>query len=129
MKRFWAVVAVALLGIMILGTGSLAAEKIRIGVSIPTADHGWTGGIVWWAQRAIKDWQEKDPNIEFHLVTADAPPKQVADVEDLMAKGIHALVILPHDSAPLTPICTMAHQVVNSVVVVARGLGDPVEYY
>ena len=74
MKRFWAVVAVALLGIMILGTGSLAAEKIRIGVSIPTADHGWTGGIVWWAQRAIKDWQEKDPNIEFHLVTADAPP-------------------------------------------------------
>lgn len=127
MKRFWAVVAVALLGIMILGTGSLAAEKIRIGVSIPTADHGWTGGIVWWAQRAIKDWQEKDPNIEFHLVTADAPPKQVADVEDLMAKGIHALVILPHDSAPLTPICKKAHQEGIKVVVVDRGLVEPVE--
>lgn len=126
MKRFAAIVAAALLGVMILSAGAFAADKMRIGVSIPTADHGWTGGIVWWAQKAIKEWEAKDANLEFHLVTADAPPKQVADVEDLMAKNIDALVILPHDSAPLTPVCEKAHKEGVKVVVVDRGLTKPV---
>ncbi|RLS92109.1 MAG: hypothetical protein DWI12_12015, partial [Planctomycetota bacterium] len=27
------------------------AAKIRIGVSIPSADHGWTAGVVYWAKQ------------------------------------------------------------------------------
>jgi len=103
-------------------TVAFAAEKIRIGISIPSADHGWTGGVVWWSKKAIGDWQKRDPNIEFFLVTADAPAKQVGDVEDLMVKGIQALVILPHDSAPLTPIVAEVHDKGVYTVVVDRGL-------
>ena len=41
------------------------ADTIRIGVSIPAADHGWTGGIVWWAEQAKKTWEKKDPKYFF----------------------------------------------------------------
>ncbi|MGA1017472.1 MAG: hypothetical protein ACO3YY_05740 [Phycisphaerales bacterium] len=30
-----------------------AAPKIKIGVSVPAADHGWTAGVVWWAKEAM----------------------------------------------------------------------------
>ena len=103
-------------------TSAFAADKIKIGVSIPSADHGWTGGIVWWSNKAIADWKKADPDIEFFLVTADAPAKQVGDVEDLMVKGIDALVILPHDSAPLTPIVAEVNSKGVYTVVIDRGL-------
>ncbi len=103
-------------------TGAFAADKVKIGVSIPSADHGWTGGIVWWSKKAIADYKKIDPNVEFFLVTADSPAKQVGDVEDLMVKGIDALVILPHDSAPLTPIVAEAYAKGVYTVVVDRGL-------
>jgi len=112
---------------MVFAGSVFGAEKIKIGVSIPSADHGWTGGIVWYAQQAIQDWQAKDPDIEFFLVTADGPAKQVGDVEDLMVKGIDALVILAHDSAPLTPIVAEAYDEGIFIVSVDRGLTKPVE--
>ena len=120
------VLAVAL--VFALGvTGAFAADKVKIGVSIPSADHGWTGGIVWWSKKAIADYQKIDPNVEFFLVTADSPAKQVGDVEDLMVKGIDALVILPHDSAPLTPIVAEAYAKGIYTVVVDRGLTKPAQ--
>ena len=99
-----------LLASLLLPGAALAQGKVRIGVSIPTADHGWTGGINWWAQKAIKDWQAKDKDVQIFLVTADNPQKQVNDVEDLMTKGIQALVILAHDSATLTPVVKKAYE-------------------
>ncbi len=119
-------ILIALALCMVLG-GTAFAQKIRIGVSIPTADHGWTGGINYYAQKAIKDWQAKDKDIQFFLVTADSPAKQVNDVEDLMVKGIDALVILAHDSAPLTPVVKKAANKGIYIVSVDRGLTEPVE--
>lgn len=100
------------------------AKKLKVGVSIPTADHGWTGGINYWAQTAIKEWKAKDKNVEFFLVTADSPAKQVNDIEDLMVKGIDALVILAYDSAPLTPVVKKAYDKGIYVVSVDRGLTE-----
>ena len=101
--------------------------KIRIGVSIPSADHGWTGGVVWWAQKTIKELKVEDPNLEFYLVTADSATKQVADVEDLMIKGIDALFVLAHDSAPLTPVVASVAEKGVYVVSVDRGFTRKVE--
>jgi ribose transport system substrate-binding protein len=72
------ILAVALM-VAMLGVGALAAETIKIGVSIPTADHGWTGGINYWAQVAIDDWKAQDADIEFFLVTAANPAEHLAD--------------------------------------------------
>ncbi len=103
MKRKTLVVLAVLFGLCLWAGAGQAGEKVKIGISCPTADHGWTGGIVWWAQKAVKELGEKYPNAEFLLVTADAPAKQISDVEDLVTKGIKALVVLPHEPAPLTP--------------------------
>lgn len=100
MRKF--VLAASLLLCLAVGMAR-AGEKVRIGVSIPTADHGWTGGIVWWAQKAVDEFKAKYPEAEILLVTADAPAKQIADIEDLVVQGIRALVVLPHEPAPLTP--------------------------
>lgn len=124
-KRFVSL-AVILVFIFSLST-AFAADKMKVGVSIPSADHGWTGGIVWWAKKAIDDLQKSNPNVEFFLVTADSPAKQVDDVEDLMVKGINALVILPHDSAPLTPTVAKVHGEGVYTVVVDRGLTKPAQ--
>lgn len=104
-----------------------ATKKLKIGVAIPSADHGWTGGVVWWAKKAISDWQKKDKNIEFYLVTSESASQQVSQVEDLMVKGIDALVILAHDSAPLTPVVEQAKKKGIYIVSVDRGLTKPVE--
>ncbi len=103
-----------------------AQDEIRIGVTIPSADHGWTGGVVYWAQQAIKDWEAKADDVTFFLETADSPATQVSVVEDLMIKEIDALVILAHDSAPLTPIVKQASEEGIYVVSVDRGLTEPV---
>ncbi|MGM0640876.1 MAG: ABC transporter substrate-binding protein [Thermotogota bacterium] len=115
-------IVVSLVFVLLLTMGF--AAKYRIGVSIPSADHGWTGGIVFWAERAIKDWEEKNPDLDFFLVTADNSAKQVGDVEDLMVKQIDALVILPHDSASLTPIVSEVYEEGIFTVVVDRGLTE-----
>jgi len=126
LKRMAFIVAVVM--VVALAGSLFAADLIRIGVAIPTADHGWTGGVVWWAQQAIKDWQAKDANVRFYLTTADSPASQVGDVEDLMVRGIDALVILAHDSASLTPIVEQAYNSGILIVSVDRGLVKPVEH-
>ena len=127
MKRSALVIAMAVIITTILSLPILAAEPLRIGVAIPTADHGWTGGIVWWARQAIDDWNAKDPDLDFFLVTADSASQQVDQIEDLMVKGIDALVVLAHDSAPLTPVVEKAYREGIFIVSVDRGLTKPVE--
>lgn len=108
------------------GTQEAAGPKVmKIGVSIPSADHGWTGGIVWWANKAVKDLEKEQPGaFEFRVVTADSPSSQVRNVEDLNVWGMDYLVILPHESAPLTPIVREVHDSGVKVFVIDRGLTD-----
>jgi ribose transport system substrate-binding protein len=126
MKKLLVVfVCIALLAIPAFAAGSKESGVIKIGVSIPSADHGWTGGIVWWANKAVKDIEAAQPGkFEFRVVTADGPSSQVRNVEDLMVWGMQYLVILPHESAPLTPIVKEAHGKDIKVLVIDRGLTD-----
>lgn len=98
------------------------AKKPRIGVSIPAADHGWTAGVGWWARRAVKLY----PEVEWTIVTADGPQKQIGDIEAMMARGIDGLVILATESAPLTPVAKQAHDRGIFIVNVDRGFLEPV---
>jgi ribose transport system substrate-binding protein len=122
MKKILAVLLMA----ATVATGAVFAQAkaVKVGVSIPTADHGWTGGINYYAQKAINDWKAKDKNVTFYLVTADSAQKQVNDIEDLMVKGIDALVVLAYDSAPLTPVVKKAYDKGIYVVSVDRGLTE-----
>jgi len=96
---------------------------IKIGVTVPTADHGWTGGVVWWTEKAIKDWEAKDPNIKFIFKTAADAASMASVVEDMMVQDIDALVILPHD-ASVTPVVKEAYDSGIFTVVIDRGLTE-----
>ena len=37
----------------------------KIGISLPTATHGYMGRVNWWVQKAIEDWKEKDTISSF----------------------------------------------------------------
>jgi ABC-type sugar transport system, periplasmic component len=128
LKKIATVFVIFLIVALIISAFTFAAPKtIRIGVSVPTADHGWTGGALFYAKKAITDWQKQDKNIQFFLVTADSPAQQVSQVEDLMIKKIDGLAVLAYDSAPLTPIIEKAFNQGIYIVSVDRGLTKPVQ--
>lgn len=97
-------------------------KKIKIGVSYPAADHGWTAGVGWWVKRSIALY----PDVEWIHKPAADPQKQIADVEDMMVKGIDGLVILCTESAPLTPVARKVHEKGIFIVNVDRGFTEPV---
>ncbi len=65
MKHVIRAVGAGMLALGMLGlTGAGVAradEKVVLGVAIPTADHGFTGGIVWWANKAKADLEKAHP--------------------------------------------------------------------
>ncbi len=104
-----------------------AKKKLKIGISVPAADHGWTAGVGWWAKKAM----ELHPEIDWVYATALTAEKQTADIEDMLVKGVDALVILATESAPITPVAIRAKEKGVFIVNVDRGFlpgpdGQPV---
>ncbi|MEO8531588.1 MAG: substrate-binding domain-containing protein [Deltaproteobacteria bacterium] len=80
---------------------SFAQETKTIGVSIPAADHGWTGGVVYHAERVAKELEAAYPGLKVIVKTSPDPASQANALQDLQTQGIDALVILPTDPDPL----------------------------
>ncbi|OJF96586.1 substrate-binding domain-containing protein [Pararhizobium antarcticum] len=78
-----------------------AQETKTIGVSIPAADHGWTAGVVFHAERVAKLLMAEHPGLNVIVKTSPDPATQANAVQDLAVQGIDALVILPSDPDPL----------------------------
>ncbi len=81
--------------------GVADAKDITIGVSVPTADHGWAGGIIFQVERVAKAMMAAHPNLKVIVKTSSDPVGQANALEDLTTEGIDALVILPIDPNPL----------------------------
>jgi len=81
-----------------------ATKKIKIGVTMPTADHGWMAAPNWWAKKSMDDWKKKDPNVDFVFKTSGDVTKQVADVEDMLVQ-VSTDRGLPLPSRPRSPPC------------------------
>ena len=107
-------------------TAAAPAAK-TIGISIPAADHGWTGGVVWWAGQAKKDVEAANPGVKVLVSSAKDSADQASGIENLLVRGVDALVVLPNEPAPLTPVCKQAAAKGVKLVVVDRGLVEPVQ--
>jgi ribose transport system substrate-binding protein len=104
---------------------AFAQNKVNLGVAIPSADHGFTGGIVWWANEAKKELEKKYPDLKVTVKTSKDPGEQANQLQDLVtANKINALVIFPHESAALTKPVQQVHSKGVYVTVVDRGLTD-----
>ncbi|MBT9244820.1 ABC transporter substrate-binding protein [Gemmobacter fulvus] len=109
-----------------LGTAAMAQDKTYvIGVSIPSATHGFMGGLNWHAQQTIDRLEAAYPQLDFVLATAGEPGKQVDDIEDMLAtRNIDGLVVLPFESEPLTSPVKAVKDAGKWVTVVDRGLAQ-----
>jgi ribose transport system substrate-binding protein len=99
------VLTIALMILVIAGTVFAAGQQEGkegrmkvLGVSLPTPDHGWVGAVVANAQDQVRDM-----GVTARIVTAHDVNKQASDIEDLIAMGVDAIVMLPVDGSPLTP--------------------------
>ena len=84
-----------------LGSAALAQDTKTIGVSIPAADHGWTAGVVYHAERVAELIRKEHPNANVIVKTSPDPASQANAIQDLAVQGLDALVILPTDPDPL----------------------------
>ncbi|WP_377805249.1 substrate-binding domain-containing protein [Azospirillum sp. A29] len=109
-----------------LGGAAFAADTVKLGVSIPAATHGFTGGIVWWANQAKAELEKAHPNLKITVKTASGAPEQANQLQDLVTvTKIDSLVIFPFESAALTQPVMQAKKKNVYVTVVDRGLTDP----
>jgi ribose transport system substrate-binding protein len=106
-------------------SAALAQNKVNLGVAIPAATHGFTGGIVWWANEAKKELEKAHKNLKITIKTAANAGEQANQLQDLTsATKINALVVFPFESAALTkPVAQVKGKGVY-VTVVDRGLTD-----
>jgi ribose transport system substrate-binding protein len=119
------VLALAAASLTLAAPLAFAQNKVTLGVAIPTADHGFTGGIVWWANEARKELEKKYPDLKVIVKTSKDPGEQANQLQDLVtANKINALVIFPHESAALTKPVQQVHSKGVYVTVVDRGLTD-----
>ena len=104
---------------------AIAADKVTLGVAIPTATHGFTGGIVWWANEAKKELEHAHPDLKIIIKTAAGAPEQANQLQDLVTVNkINALVVFPFESASLTQPVAQVKKKGVYVTVVDRGLTD-----
>ncbi len=84
-----------------MASTAMAQDGKTIGVSIPAADHGWTAGVVYHAERVAEQIRKEHPNATVIVKTSPDPASQANALQDLAIQGLDALVILPTDPDPL----------------------------
>jgi ribose transport system substrate-binding protein len=115
--------AAAVIGALAFGQDTM--KKPIIGVAIPSADHGWTGGVVYFANKTKADIEKMYPGTTVIVKTAKDAAEQANQVQDLFTVNkIDTLVVLPYESAPLTTPIKNIHDKGVFVTVVDRGLTD-----
>ena len=97
-KSFFALGTAAFLA---LAPAAGAQDTKTIGVSIPAADHGWTAGVVYHAERVAELLMKEHPGLKVIVKTSPDPASQANALQDLSTQGLDALVILPTDPDPL----------------------------
>lgn len=122
-KFLTGIAAVALMALT--GFASAEDKKLTVAVSIPAADHGWTGGVVYHAERAAKALMATHPGLNIIVKTSPDGASQASALEDLTTQGINALVVLPHNSDELTGPLKAVKEKGVFITVVDRALSDP----
>ena len=122
--KAWMTGALALGCALAAGSAGAADKPVTIAVSIPAADHGWTGGVVFQAERAKAMLEARHPGLKIIVKTSPDGASQANALEDLTTQGIDALVTLPHNSDELTDPIRQVKAKGVFVTVVDRALSD-----
>jgi inositol transport system substrate-binding protein len=100
------------------GTFALAAEsKVKIGVTLAMFDDVFITNV----RDAMTKWAKAHPDVELTIVDAAGDTaKQVGQVENFLAQGINAVVILPVDTTATGPMTKTIVKAAKPLVYVNR---------
>ena len=88
MRRKFIGVAFAALAAVLAGSAHAQDKKVTIGVSIPAADHGWTAGVVYHAERVAKLLMQEHPGLNVIVKTSPDAANQANALQDLAVQGL-----------------------------------------
>ena len=108
-------------------TSQKQKAKYRIGVSIPAATHGWSAGVIWHAEQVRNQLQKENPNAEIIITTCTDAADQVNRIENLMFRGVNALVIMAQEPEPIQNACEQAKKKGIYLVIVSNPLKERIE--
>ncbi|MBD1379800.1 substrate-binding domain-containing protein [Bacillus sp. IB182487] len=128
MKRLL-VLCLSLMTVIVLGACSQEEssasgdgdDNLKIGISLPSATHGWMGALIEEAENQAKELKESD-GIEYVMTNAADPNKQANDVDDLISQDVDVIVMLPIESAALSPVGQKVKDAGIPLVIVDREL-------
>jgi putative multiple sugar transport system substrate-binding protein len=106
MKFLTTAVTAAALGLAAMVTSAPAAEKGYVGVSMPTKSSArWIDD----GNNMVKYLQEKGYKADLQYADDDIP-NQLAQIENMVTKGVNVLVIAAIDGTTLTDVLHKAHE-------------------
>jgi inositol transport system substrate-binding protein len=92
---------IALMTMAFGSTAAQAAEKVKIGVAMALFDDVWLTLV----RDAMTKWAKAHPDVELTIVDgSNDSAKQTGQVENFLAQGMNAVVILPVDTAATGPM-------------------------
>jgi len=93
--------AIALMTMALGHIPAQAADKVKIGVAMSNFDDVWLTLV----RDAITKWASAHPDVQVTMVDgSDDTAKQVGQVENFLAQGMDAVVILPVDTSATGPV-------------------------
>ncbi|WP_092491064.1 substrate-binding domain-containing protein [Virgibacillus salinus] len=103
------------------GKSESGDDSLTIGISLPSATHGWMGALIENAENQAKEIKESE-GIDYVMTNAADPNKQANDVDDLISQGVDVIVMLPIESAALSPVGQKVKDAGIPLVIVDREL-------
>jgi inositol transport system substrate-binding protein len=95
------VLAVAIVAMALGAIPAQAAQKIKIGVAMALFDDVYVTNL----RAAMTNWAKTHPDVELTVVdAANDSAKQTGQIENFLAQGMDAVVILPVDTAATGPM-------------------------
>ena len=107
-----------------LSLHSANAQKLRIGISMKTLDAPYFAAQGKAAEEEVK-------KLGGTTISADAQNdmmKQIADVEDMLAKGIDGLILNPKDAQGLVPVTKQCTKAGVPVVIIDSSIDPAADY-
>ncbi|MCT2535428.1 substrate-binding domain-containing protein [Aquibacillus koreensis] len=124
MKRILSLVFVLVVAIGMAGCASSSSgdDEVVLGLALPSATHGWMGALIQNAEDQAKALVEDGTIDDYEFTTADNPADQTSNVEDLIAQGVDAIVMLPIESEALSPVGAKVKEEGIPLIIVDREL-------
>ncbi|GAA0484976.1 ABC transporter substrate-binding protein [Salinibacillus aidingensis] len=84
-------------------SGDSGDDEVVLGIALPSATHGWMGALIQNAEEKAQELVDNGTIDDYEFTTAENPADQANNVDDLIAQGVDAIVMLPIESEALSP--------------------------